>query len=113
MAATSHLTPAEQAALEAFVRRARELLGSDLIHAKLFGSRARGEGDEQSDLDVALVVTPRGRARRGEIYDLAFDVLLAHGVEVAPAVIESSRLDELRRRERLIALDLDREGIAL
>jgi predicted nucleotidyltransferase len=83
------------------------------VEARLFGSRARGEGHEDSDLDVALIVTAPGRQRRGQVYDLAFDVMLAHGVDLAPLVIARERLDELRRRERLLALDLDREGIPL
>lgn len=58
------LSPSEQAALADFLARARELLGDELIEAPLFGSRARGEGHEGSDLDrpwlqrVAAVPVP-------------------------------------------------------
>src|SRR5437773_2047643 len=76
-------------------------------------SRARGEGHEHSDLDIALIVAPGGRARRYAVYDLAFDVGLEHSVDLAPLVLEEQQLQELRRRERLVALDIEREGIAL
>ena len=107
------LSATEAAALREFVTHVREALGSDLRAARLFGSRARGEGHEYADLDVALIVSPRGRARRYAVYDLAFDVGLAHGVEISPLVIEEERLDHLRRRERLIAHAIDVDGIPL
>jgi predicted nucleotidyltransferase len=109
----AHLTPAEQAALTEFVAAARRVLGADLLEARLFGSRARGEAHEDSDVDVALIVTAAGRDRRYEVYDLAFEIQLRTGIDIAPAVIEQARLEELRARERLIAQAIDHEGVPL
>jgi predicted nucleotidyltransferase len=108
------LSASETAALREFVARARAALGSRFRAARLFGSRARGEGHEHSDLDVALIVDAGARRRyRREILDLSFDVGLAHGVELAPLVIEESQLQELRDRERRLAYAIDHEGVAL
>jgi predicted nucleotidyltransferase len=107
------LSASERAAIEAFVPAVRALLGPEFREARLFGSRARGEGHEHSDLDIAVIVGPGGRARRHAVYDLAFDVGLAHGVDVAPLVMEEATLERLRERERMIARDLDAEGIPL
>jgi len=93
--------------------RVRNLLGPELKAARLFGSRARGEGDEYSDVDIALVVTTPWRARRYEIYDLAYDIGLEHRVTLAPMVLEESRFQELKKRERLIAREIEGEGIAV
>jgi hypothetical protein len=107
------LSASEQTAVREFLDRVRAMLGPEIREARLFGSRARGEGHEHSDVDIALIVSPAGRARRHEVYDLAFDVGHTHGVELAPLVIEDRRLRELRARERRIALDIEREGIPL
>jgi uncharacterized protein len=107
------LSAGEQAAVREFVTRVRGMLGAEIRDVRLFGSRARGGGHEHSDLDIALVVLPGGRARRHEVYDLAFDIGLAHGVDLAPLVIEERRLHELLARERRLALDIAREGISL
>jgi predicted nucleotidyltransferase len=107
------LSPSETAAVHEFVAAAREILGHRLKSVRLFGSRARGEGHEHSDLDLALIVEPGGRMQRGALYDVAFDIGLAHGVELAPHVIEEPHFLELKRRERRIALDIDEEGIPL
>ena len=89
------------------------MLGPQLKDVRLFGSRARGQGHEHSDLDIALIVDAGVRARRYELYDLAFDVGLAHGVELAPLVIEEPHFRELKQRERLIAREIEIEGIPL
>jgi predicted nucleotidyltransferase len=107
------LSSSEAAAVREFVARVRELLGTQLKQARLFGSRARGEGHEHSDVDIALIVAPGGRARRYAVYDLAFDVGLEHSVDLAPLVLEEPQFQELKRRERLLALDIERERIAL
>jgi hypothetical protein len=51
------------------------------------------------------------RARRHELYDLAFDVGLAHGVELTPLVIEHAQFRELQRREHRLAREIAGEGI--
>jgi predicted nucleotidyltransferase len=107
------LTPAESAAIDSFLASVRTLLGPGLLEARLFGSRARGEGTTDSDLDLALIVTPEWRQRRHEVYDLAFDVTVQHGVQVAPLLLTRATLDELRSRELRLGLDIEREGIRL
>ena len=49
------LTDAERSRLERFRQRVRALLGPRLVKLCLFGSRARGEGHAESDLDVLVV----------------------------------------------------------
>lgn len=107
------LSPAEDAAIREFMRAVRDLLGGDLREARLFGSRARGEGNEYSDLDIALIVAPGVRRRRHAIYDLAYDIGFAHGVELAPLVIDAPQFQELKDRELLIARTIESEGVPL
>jgi predicted nucleotidyltransferase len=107
------LSASEATAIHEFISAAREMLGPVLKAVRLFGSRARGEGHEYSDLDLALIVETGARARRHEIYDLAFDIGLAHGVALAPLVLEEQRLEVLRQRERRIACEIEVEGIPL
>lgn len=108
-----HLSAAERGALTDFLDRVRALLGDDLLDARLFGSRARGEGNERSDLDVALIVTPRGRGLRREIHGLTFDAAYDYGVEVEPLVITEEQLREISDRELSIAAALERESVRL
>jgi predicted nucleotidyltransferase len=107
----AHLSAAEKGALADFLGRVRTLLGEELLDARLFGSRARGEGGEDSDLDVALIVTPRGRELRRDIHGLTFDAMYDYGVDVEPLVITEEQLRELSERELSIAAALERAAV--
>ena len=52
----SHLTHNERAALDSLVGRLVQVYNRDLLRVVLFGSKARGDFDEESDLDLLIVV---------------------------------------------------------
>ena len=45
-----------------------------LLWMKLFGSKARGEGDEESDIDVAIVLEKVDWAIEKSVYEACFDL---------------------------------------
>lgn len=109
----AYLSTTEKDALADFLERTRVLLGDELLEARLFGSRARGEGDHESDLDVALIVTPRGRELRRDVWGLTFDSMYNFGVEVQPLVITGEQLRDLIQRELSIGAALECESVPL
>ncbi len=52
----NHLKPNEWAALEEIIAQVHKQYGDDLLRVVLFGSKARGDFDEESDLDLLIVV---------------------------------------------------------
>ncbi len=111
----SHLTPLEREAVDRYVRVLGERLGPRLVRAILFGSRARGEGHEESDLDVAVVVRGPEREVYRQVYDLAAAVNMEYdyGVRLAPLLLSEETLEDLRDRELAIAGAILEEGVPL
>jgi predicted nucleotidyltransferase len=113
------LTPGERALLDAFVARTLVELGAANIgRIVVFGSRARGEGHADSDLDVAVLASPaagadwRGAAQRA-LADIGADVQI--GWE-ALAPLRALLLDPAHpgnTRERGLLRAIDTEGIVL
>lgn len=73
-----------EAAFEEFVEKLKEELGESLIRIVLYGSVARGQEREESDIDVFLVV--KTRHVKEKIYDIASDIGIKYGVYIAPLV---------------------------
>jgi predicted nucleotidyltransferase len=100
--------------LQAYRRRLEQRFGERLLSFRLFGSRARGDSEEDSDADVAVVVRDLSEAERDWVIAQSFEAYreFSSGPLLAPLVwSEQQYLDRLGA-ERRIALDIGREGIS-
>jgi uncharacterized protein len=84
----------DAAALEEFLGNLRSALGKNLLEAKLFGSKATGRDQPDSDIDVLVVVNRNGAKTEDRVLDIAFDVNLKHDVYISPRVIGRSTLSD-------------------
>ena len=112
----SDLQPNERAGLTAFVERLRQRYGDDLLRVVLFGSKARGDFDDESDLDLLIVVRMLdGRYRQywSEIADIAWQVELEYGVVTSLIVKDQADYARMRRHRLLLARNIERDGIEL
>ena len=101
------------AALTAFDERLRARLGDRVHEAKLFGSWARGEARPESDVDVWVLVDVHDEQTRHVPYEVAIEILVERGVDLAPTVMDEAEWRLLQARERRLARDIEREGIRL
>lgn len=102
-----------RAPLEAFAVRLRATFGDRLRELRLFGSYARGEAGEDSDIDVLVLVDGLTDREWRVVFDDLTPVLLETGLPIAPLAMSTQHLESLRKAERLLARDLDQEGIPL
>jgi len=107
------LTSDQKAVLNRLKVELGDLLRQDLQRLVLFGSRARGDADEDSDLDVAIVVDRLTRQRKRQILDVVTDLELRFLAPVSTFILSSEEFERLRSRERRIVRDIEQEGIAI
>ena len=88
-------------------------LGADLVHLRLFGSRARGDAERDSDLDVALIVRNLDRTRRRRILDQVAEIELEWLATISLLLLAEEDYLDLKQLERRIALDIERDGVEL
>ena len=98
------------AALSDLKERLGSLLGASLVRLDLFGSRARGDQSEESDIDIAVVVRGLDRSLRDRVLAVVTDVELEHLVPLSTVLFSEEDFQELERRERRIAVDILSEG---
>jgi predicted nucleotidyltransferase len=84
--------------------------GTRLREVRLFGSYARGEADEDSDVDVLVLVDGLVGTESAVVSDITSDVALRTGKPLAPLPMASERLAQMRAAGGRLAAELDRDG---
>jgi predicted nucleotidyltransferase len=106
------LDPTVVDALSELRERLERDLPGRLVRLVLFGSTARGEVGEDSDVDVLVLlrepVLYRDRAR---VMDLFTPIALDRGLIPAAVVLGVDEWDEMKRRELLFVEEVERDGI--
>ncbi len=103
----------EQKAVVAFLRRLRQQFGDRIIHVWFYGSKARGDADEESDLDLLVVVRDDDESLEETIGDLALTLSLEYGVLLGDHTIGQRRFAQMRARQEPFYRNLIREGTDL
>jgi predicted nucleotidyltransferase len=101
--------PATRAAIAEFSSRARACFGPRLVRLVVFGSQARGEATEDSDVDLLVVVDQLTSAEASSTPLSA--ISSPPWTCSSPLLLSAERFDELRARERVLIAEIDREGI--
>jgi predicted nucleotidyltransferase len=87
------MTPEQKAALNDFAEVVAERYGSRLDGIYVFGSRARDDHGEDSDVDVAIVLRDIEWSFWDEmlrLVDLSYDALIETGLDIQPWPIADS-----------------------
>ena len=100
--------------LDAFVSALRARFAARLVSVRLFGSFARGEGHEDSDVDVLVlpdrVDPPDDRAVTDLVGDLSWQI---GGAVISPLIMSAEDFEAWKARERRTPLEIERDGIEL
>ena len=91
----------------------RAVFGDRLRDVRLFGSFARGEADEDSDVDVLVLVDGLSESERGIAIGAVADVIVQTGLPLSPLALSTERFEALRASGRALARDIDEQGIPL
>jgi DNA polymerase sigma len=80
----------------------------------LFGSRARGNADPHSDMDVVVVLDePSGEEQRDFVSNCAWEAGFQYGIVVVPVVFFRNEWENGPERHSLLIQAVSREGVSL
>ncbi len=103
----------ERKALLEFVSRVKRSLGGNLASIRLYGSKARGEGKADSDIDVLVAVHRLSSNVKNQVIDAAFDINLEFGVFISPRVVPARIFSIQLWRMTPFVSNVVKEGIRL
>ncbi|MCW3132499.1 MAG: nucleotidyltransferase domain-containing protein [Candidatus Methanospirare jalkutatii] len=96
-------------AVEEFVRRVLERYKDKIDSIILFGSVARGEAKEDSDIDILVV----GDVSLEELVEVSFPILLEYDEFISAKNMEKERFDFSAKEGHSFVRNVLREGVVL
>jgi predicted nucleotidyltransferase len=97
-----------------YATEVRKHFGARLKRVRLFGSAARGDWTQESDIDVLVLLDRVNPEDFDYLIDTAMRMgVLDSGMLIQPIPMTANEFDEMKQRERRLALDIEREGIEL
>jgi len=85
----------------------------DLLDFKVFGSRARGDADEYSDMDVFLEVESLDKALKEKISEIVWEVGFNNYTVISPLIFTRDELENSPLRSSPIVKVIAEEGVAV
>jgi predicted nucleotidyltransferase len=93
----SHLDTNEREAIQAYIARIRRHFPDRVLAVVLFGSKARGDAGEESDIDLLVLMDEENEVVRSELWCIASDVSLEYDVVLSVRVYGRARWAECVR----------------
>lgn len=107
------LTIEERRAISEFVQLLKERFGSIIKDIILFGSKARGESDKYSDIDILIVLAKTSWEIKKGISELAAQENLKHNVIISTVRYDSATWDNPAVKISPFAKAVREEGVWL
>jgi len=108
------LAERERTALFDFISRLRQHFERDTIQSVwVFGSKIQGTSDDESDIDLLIVVRDYTWKLEKAITSLAVDVDLAHDVVLSDHIVDSKRYDQMVVQGVPLYRNVIKEGVDL
>jgi predicted nucleotidyltransferase len=87
------------------------ILGKELLDVRLFGSYARGQAHEDSDIDVFVLLRACGHPEWRQVMDVAGELWAETGLRLSPTIMDEPTHQVWLAQERALVMDVEREGI--
>ena len=105
------MNPVEKKIIDAFTLLVKKKLSVDRI--ELFGSRARGDAEPDSDMDVLVIVDDLSPELEDYISECAWEAGFEYGIVLVPVVFTRDEWENGPERYSLLAEAIRAEGVSL
>lgn len=84
-------------AIYEFKNQLKNILGKNLISIQLFGSKARGNWKEDSDIDILVLIKKKNKPLEETIYETVFDLLLKRNIYISVKIFDLKEFEKLNK----------------
>lgn len=99
--------------IQDFAEETKKILQDNLVAEYLFGSYARNEQTELSDIDILIIVKRFDSGIRGKLSDLSSDYSVEKNILISPVIKDIQIWEKNRKYNTLFYQEVTRDGIKL
>ncbi|MEK6645839.1 MAG: nucleotidyltransferase domain-containing protein [Candidatus Firestonebacteria bacterium] len=94
-------------------RKLKEKLSEivQLIDFRVFGSRARNDEDEYSDMDIFLEIPSLNKELKEKIFDIIWETSFENFIVISPLIFTKDEIENSPLRSSPIVKNISKEGI--
>jgi|SRR3989338_4898456 len=107
------LSEIEEKAVKEFSRDLRSFSGKNIKQILLFGSKARGNFNKESDVDLFILVGQSDSVIRKKVASFTTKILLNYSILLSPKIVEQSHFSFLKQLETAFAKNIEKDGIKI
>lgn len=108
-----NLNEREELSLRDFLTKIAQRFGGNYLYSLMFGSKARGDGHEGSDMDVAVVMQKADFEIKRAIYAIAYDELLENEVDISPVIFSRDVFERQKAAHYPLLREIERDMVPL
>ena len=82
-----------------------------LVDFRVFGSRARGNQDEYSDMDVFIEVESLGKESEERLHDVAWEIGFENSIYISPLIFTRYEVEDSPLKVSPIIKNITAEGV--
>ena len=113
MSGLTILSEIDEQAVTAFCIKLCDYFHENIEEIRLFGSKARGDDDPESDIDILIIVDKSNPETESKIFDLAYDTSLEYDVVIIPLIQSSAEYNNPKTKASLFYHTTQKEGIVI
>jgi predicted nucleotidyltransferase len=110
---TINIPNREKQVIFSFKKALEKSLGQNLISLQLFGSKARGDSQKDSDIDILLVIKEKNRRIDELIYNIVVDLMLKTGLYLSVKILDLKSFEKLNQIPTVFMQKIKEEAVKL
>ncbi|MAU02138.1 MAG: hypothetical protein CL608_33795 [Anaerolineaceae bacterium] len=103
----------ERQMAESLVEELIAKFGEQVLAVILFGSRARGDATDESDMDFLIIMSEVDNTIKREIRFLTTEIWLEHGIFLSTSIISNTHWQQLQKLKTALYCNISDDGIIL
>ncbi len=103
----------KQIALQEFLKIAKQKHANKIAHIILFGSLARGEAAEESDIDILVITSGNRFEMQKNLSEIAVDILLKTGEYISAKAVSTEEYYFMKKIKTGFYQNISKEGVVV